>query len=385
MKVSDDERSGVVAETLFNVGGATTIIPEPSKESSLPCKVLLLTTYPPETIVAEWPPYQNWFLPELIQSYGADMTIGSWRDAPLDAASASTYDKISFLWCNDYHEHPIDFPNFIRGVLLPAQHLNPHLHIFNDPAIILWNIDKHYLHDLTSAGFRVPRTTFLDVSQLSRRALLSRIAEWKNTAVVLKPAISGSARNTHLIKKPQMLTVENHAFIERVLIDGTHGDLIVQEYEPGITAGEYSLMFIEGKHTHTVLKVPQRGEFRINGEFGGRAREISGVEVPKQAVEAAEKVVRWLQEKFPTRRETTTTTSTPQGADEEKVVEDEMSKLVYTRIDGVMHGDTFVLMEVEAIEPHMWLEKKTGTAAMEALKKVFMARGCRESKISVEK
>ena len=359
MKIHGDDNE-MVAHTPLNIGGGTMPFVQPSKQSSLPCKVLFLTTYPPETIVAEWPPYQNWFLPELIKGYGADVDIRCWQDSRFDAASASTYDKITFLWCNDYHEHPIDFPNFVRNVLQPAQYLNPNLHIFNDPAIILWNTDKHYLLDLASAGFCVPKTSFLNVEQLSRGALISRIAEWKNTAVVLKPAISGSARNTHLIKNPQILTPENHAFLEHVLINGMHGDLIMQGYEAGITAGEYSLMFIHGKHTHTVLKVPRKGEFRINGEFGGRDREMAATEVPKQAVEAAGRVVQWLQDKF----RTETNQQDPMYV--------EKSKLVYARIDGVMHGNTFVLMEVEAIEPHMWLEKKTGTEAMEELKKVFM-------------
>ena len=276
----------------------------------------------------------------------------------MDALSVSKYDRLTFLWCNDYHEHPKEFPEFVRNVLMPAQSLNSRLHVFNDPEVILWNADKHYLLDLADAGFRVPKTRFVDVDKLSRESFMFVIGQCSDP-LVLKPAISGSARNTYLIKDPKTLTRDDIAFVDRVIAEGTHGDLILQEYQPGITYGEYSLMFIHGRHTHTVLKIPQAGEFRINGEFGGHAKEIPAAAVPTTAIAAAEGVVRYLEHKF--RKGEEGTLSATDG------------RLVYTRIDGVMHANAFVLMEVEAIEPHMWLENKTAAKAFEEIRKVFVS------------
>lgn len=50
------------------------------------------------------------------------------------------------------------------------------------------------------------------------------------------------------------------------------------------------------------------------------------------------------------------------------------SVLIYARIDGVMQDNAFILMEVEAIEPHLWLEAKTGNEALEELCKVLCMR-----------
>ena len=316
-------------------------------------RVLFLVSVPPTSITATWPPFQNPTLPQLVCEWGAKSEVRSWRDDTLDSAAIAKYDKVTFLWCNDYHEYPDEFFLFLKKVLLPVRVLNPRTHIFNDPMIVLWNADKHYLIDLAMAGFPLPKTKFLDVESNSRRLLYLTIAEWVGP-LVLKPSISGSARNCHLIKNPKSLNHRDISFLDGLFEHGTHGDLVLQDYEPGIVSGEWSLMFVNGKHTHTVLKVPQQGEFRINGEFGGRAKEVARSNVPQTAVEVAQSVLAYLHTRF--------------GS-----LDTESSKaLNYARIDGVMHGDEFVLMEVELIEPHLWLEKRQGALAMEELKKIFV-------------
>ena len=56
--------------------------------------------------------------------------------------------------------------------------------------------------------------------------------------------------------------------------------------------------------------------------------------------------------------------------------EEERGKgLVYARIDGIMRGEDFVLMEIEAIEPHLWLEADNCEKWMEELRKVFLQAG----------
>ncbi len=322
-------------------------------------KVLFLTTEPPETIKAEWPFYQNWFLPQTIRERGAMVELRCWRDPDLDAVSFSTYNSITFLWCNDYHQHPKEFPDFVRNVLVPAQRLNPNVHIFNDPAVILWNTDKHYLLELAEAGYRVPRSRFVDVSEHMHASLVSIIREFsRSKSVVLKPAISGSARNTHLIKDAGALTSDDIAFLDRILTEGTNGDLILQQYEEGISSGEYSLIFVNGKHTHTILKVPQAGEYRCQGEYGGSVEEIAAVDVPRCAVDAAQQIWKFLESKV---------------KKPEKEKEFQVGRgLVYARIDGIIKGDAFILMEIEAIEPHLWLEAKTGGGALEQLCGIFI-------------
>ena len=324
-------------------------------------KVLFLTTEPPENIKAEWPFYQNWFLPEVIRKRGAVVDLRCWRHPDLDPASVSTYNTVTFLWCNDYHQHPKEFPEFVRNVLLPAQRLKPSLHILNDPTIVLWNTDKHYLLEMAEAGFRVPRSKFLQVGQHSHASLKSSIDEFaESKPLVLKPAVSGSARNTHLIKDTKVLTSDDIIFLDRILTEGTNGDLIIQQYEEGISSGEFSLIFLNGKHTHTILKIPQTGEYRCQGEYGGSTKEIAAVDVPQCASDAAQRIWKYLESKL-------------KKLEEETVVQKERG-LVYARIDGIVKDDAFVLMEIEAIEPHLWLEADSAVGALEKLCRIFVPK-----------
>ena len=323
-------------------------------------KVLFLTTEPPENIKAEWPFYQNWFLPQVIRERGAMVELHCWRDPKLDPATVSTFNVITFLWCNEYHLHPKEFPDFVRNVLVPAQRLNPSMHIFNDPTVVLWNTDKHYLLELAEAGYRVPRSKFVDIGQHTHASLISIIEQFSDSKpLVLKPAISGSAYNTYLIKNPRALKSDDMAFLDGLLTKGTNGDLILQQYEEGISSGEYSLIFVNGTHTHTILKTPQTGEYRCQGEYGGSTEEIASIDIPRFARDAAHEIWKFLESKAK-KPENGTEISAGRG-------------LVYARVDGIIKDDAFILMEIEAIEPHLWLEAKSGGEALEQLCRVFMA------------
>ena len=334
-------------------------IPLLQKKGAVP-EVLFLTTRPPEEIKAEWPYYQNWFIPQMIRERGAVVQLRSWRDPDLDPASISTFKSVSFLWCNEYDQQPKEFSEFVRNVLVPAQQLNPILHIFNDPRIILWNLDKHYLLELAKAGYRVPWSEFVDMGQHTHASQTSTIEKFSESKpLVLKPAISGTARNTHLINNPRAFTLNDIAFLDHVLIEGANGGLILQQYEERISSGEYSLIFVNG--THTILTKPQAGEYRCQGEFGGSTKEIAMVEFPRCAVDAAQQIWKLLESKAK-KPNIETGIQTSRG-------------LVYARIDGIVKDDTFILMEVEAIEPHLWLETKSGSGALEQICKVFIPNG----------
>ncbi|KAL2051647.1 hypothetical protein ABVK25_008061 [Lepraria finkii] len=330
----------------------------PYFRNTTPSKVLFLTTEDPSTIKAE-PDYQNWMLPALIKERGADVSLLCWRNPDLDATTISAFDIVTFLWCNDYHLHPKSFPAFVESILIPAQTLKPNIHIFNDPRIVLWNMDKHYLQDLAGAGFAIPRTEFIDLRKQTKNSLISTLSSFSEShPLVLKPAISSSAKMTHSIKTLESLTSEDSSFLDLVLTEGTSGDLIIQEYAENISQGEYSLIFIDGTHSHTILKTPQTGEFRCQAEFGGSTRELNRNEVPQGALETAQQLVRYIEEKF------------------DAVSEEGSGKgLVYARIDGIMRGEDFVLMEFEAIEPHLWLEADSCEKGMEELCKVFLQAG----------
>lgn len=327
-------------------------------------KVLFLTTQDPSTIVAEWPYYQNWTLPQAIEDTGAGVTKLCWQDPATTSKKLATYDIISLLWCNNYHAYANAFIAFVRDVLVPATEMSPRLRVVNHAGIILWNVDKEiYLPDLSKHGFVVPNTAFVqDAQKKDTQDLASRIAAFAANSqqpVVLKPSISGSSKMTHLVRDPHHLSSKDTAFLESITTDGIDGSLLIQRYEPGIERGEYSMVFIDGKHTHTMIKTPCKGEFRCQAEFGGGIGELKTELVPKAAIKVAYAIMDHLEQKFPSGG------SLKGGA-------------VYARVDGVIRDDgAFVLMEVEAIEPHLWLETADAPGCKEALYKALLGEeGC---------
>ncbi|KAK5190875.1 hypothetical protein LTR72_000686 [Exophiala xenobiotica] len=321
--------------------------------------ILFLTTADPATIRAEWPYYQNWTLPSVLKSRGdVQVHIRCWRDDSLTPEVLAGYDNITFLWCNNYHEHPVAFPTFLRERLYPARQLSLTMRVVNNSDVVLWNTDKTYLQDVKEAGFLIPDTNFLadindnsfrTVGELAERIARSAVAvaaeaTAKNgKGVVLKPSISGSSKQTYLLKDPNRLNDEDVAYLQAILRAGIDGSLMIQAYEPAIAHGEYSLVYIAGEHTHTMVKTPARGEFRCQAEFGGQIAQIDNNLVPQAARDTATRILAYMESSF--------------GA-----------PLGYCRIDGVVRDDgSFVMMEIEAIEPHLWLETHADEKTKEKL------------------
>src|SRR5947207_4042176 len=87
--------------------------------------------------------------------------------------------------------------------------------------------------------------------------------------------------------------------------------------------GEWSLVFFDGRFSHAALKTPATGDFRVHREFGGTSLSVEpSVSLIEQA-----------------------------GA----VLSAVPHPLLYARIDGVVHGGRFMLMELEINEPFLFL------------------------------
>jgi glutathione synthase/RimK-type ligase-like ATP-grasp enzyme len=108
---------------------------------------------------------------------------------------------------------------------------------------------------------------------------------------------------------------------------------LIQEFIPEIlTAGELSFIYIDGWHSHVVLKRAAAGDFRVQKDYGGTAEPfMPSPELLKQADEIAATV--------------------PQVRDS-----------LYCRIDAVARGGKLVLMELELIEPELFLGLAEGAA-----------------------
>lgn len=187
--------------------------------------------------------------------------------------------------------------------------------VWNPCALLRWNANKRYLADLAERGVPIVPTEWLPAPVVSSLHEIMSARGWDD--VVVKPTISATAHGTSRIRRADANAFE--AFPENV------GELMVQPFLREIgTAGEWSLMFFRGGFSHSVRKRPVPADFRVQSEFGGSAVAEAA---PRQVIAAAEKVV---------------------GA--------VMGPWLYARVDGVETAEGFLLMELEMLEPLLFLE-----------------------------
>jgi glutathione synthase/RimK-type ligase-like ATP-grasp enzyme len=196
---------------------------------------------------------------------------------------------------------------------------------WNPPAILRWNATKTYLRDLAAQGVDIVPTRWLDRgSSTTLRAALGD-AGWLDA--VVKPAISASAYETWRVTALNVAPGEEGRFRQLT----TAGDVMIQPFLPELArAGEWSLMFIAGAYSHAVLKRPRSGDFRVQHEHGGSAEPRTP---PAHVIATAREI----------------TTRVP-------------GRWLYARVDGVEIGGRFVLVELEMLEPSMFLTSDADAA-----------------------
>jgi glutathione synthase/RimK-type ligase-like ATP-grasp enzyme len=207
--------------------------------------------------------------------------------------------------CWNYHRKPAAFRSWI-------DRLNA---VWNPPRTLAWNMDKRYLLELEKRGCPIAPTTVVE-----RTTPLEDILENQGWCeAVVKPVISASAWQTFPVTLDSATAAQSK--FEATL---THGPVLVQEFVPGIrTAGEHSLIFFDGEFSHAVLKQPAAGDFRVQNEYGG-----SMIPVP---------VADWIVE---------------QAAAALSMAPDQC---LYARVDVVVIDRAVIVMELELIEPLLFL------------------------------
>ncbi|HEV7232596.1 MAG TPA: hypothetical protein VGN36_00025 [Sphingorhabdus sp.] len=209
------------------------------------------------------------------------------------------------------------------------------LNAANPVTVLRWNSDKAYLADLAEAGIATVPTRMngaLDEAALDA----ARDAFGCNTLVV-KPPISGGADGTFRL-----------AASDAVPASVAGKRMMIQPFLPAIAAeGEYSLFYFDGSFSHSIIKRPAAGDFRVQDQFGGWEEAIAA---PAEAKELAIAAL------------AATSRITASGA------------LAYARVDMVRDDEgEFRLMELELIEPSLFLRFSNDEG--EAFARAIVARG----------
>jgi glutathione synthase/RimK-type ligase-like ATP-grasp enzyme len=188
--------------------------------------------------------------------------------------------------------------------------------VWNPPRLMRWNLDKRYLRDLAAAGVETPPTRWLERgSSVALPGLLEQCG-WEQA--VVKPVVSADGVGAWTTS-PGTAARDQYR-LERAL---SARALMVQRYLPEVTReGEWSLIFIDGEFSHTVLKMPATGDFRVQERYGGSTTAACADADLLAVARAALAIVptAWL----------------------------------YARVDIVRSGPSCTVMELELIEPSLF-------------------------------
>ena len=226
------------------------------------------------------------------------------------------YDLVVVRSTWDYQHHADRF----LATLAAIEQSGTPLH--NSLAIARWNMRKTYLHDLAAQGVPVVPTVWRE--RLAPGELLPLFESLRTDEAVIKPVMSGNAQGAWRLDRSSAAAQADE--IEAYFANRA---LMLQPFERGIlTEGEFSLIYFNGVLSHSILKVPKRGDFRVQEEHGADILAVT----PEPALRAA-------------------------GAAAMKAIGE---RLLYARADLVRHADEFRVMELELVEPAIYLRMDPG-------------------------
>jgi glutathione synthase/RimK-type ligase-like ATP-grasp enzyme len=214
--------------------------------------------------------------------------------------------------------------------------------IENPVGLMLWNLDKHYLKDLSDQGIEIVETKFIEPSSaLNKEVLRKHFNEFG--AFVLKPCISAAAKDTFLVSSLESIeTLEDaNGKVEGDMEDWRAGrGFMIQPFIKSIKSfGEWSLVFLNGEYSHSVRKIPKSGEWLVQDELGGSVR---WEEAPQNIVDKAKIAVNAIQPAY------------------ESATSNKLSKPpLYARIDLLIADDGSPLLgEIEMVEPELFFKMR---------------------------
>ena len=266
------------------------------------------------------------FVKTALEKLGLKVLRLSWDDAIFDWSSTRT---ILFRSTWDYFDRFLEFSEWLNNVRLQTL-------LLNSEKIIRWNIDKHYLLDLQQKGIRICESYFVEKGETTTLHALKE--RYHLNEFVLKPCISGAGRHTYKINSKN--TTAHESIFKKLIANEA---MILQPFQHNIVSqGEISIMVMNGKFTHAVLKMAKKGDFRVQDDFGGSVHQYT----PSPAeIEFAENAVKACIE-LP----------------------------IYARVDVFTNNNgNLAIAELELIEPELWFRKhpKAATALAKGIQNII--------------
>ena len=240
---------------------------------------------------------------EAVRAKGVEIDAVPWTEG----SELAGYDLVLPLVAWGYHLRYPQWLSFLHDLQARA------LPVVNPPELLRWNSDKAYLKGLGAKG--IPSVPTIEAEALTDADLAAAAELFATPEMVIKPPVSGGAFGTHRIGIGEDIPASERG--QRMMI---------QPFLPSIaTEGEYAVILFGGDYSHTVVKRPKRGDFRVQPHLGGSTKlcepPAGARELAKEALAAAP------------------------------------AEATYARVD-IVRGpfDKLQIMELELIEPALFLD-----------------------------
>ncbi len=253
---------------------------------------------------------------KLLSDKGVNTKVIIWDELLKSNPSIlSHYDLVLFRTIWNYYKNIEEFKQLLDFL---EESNTP---VINPVDIVRWNMDKKYLIELQNEGFDIIPTIFNFGETGSFENALSK--GWEK--MILKPMISAASYHTFVIDMYEKERYEN--LIKEYYIDRP---FMLQEFIPEISDGEISTITLtvpsnknKDDFSYSVTKIPKKGDYRVQFNYGG-----------VYSIGEVDPIIKNISEQITKRFG---------------------NRLLYQRLDGLWRNGKFLIMEIELIEPDLYL------------------------------
>jgi glutathione synthase/RimK-type ligase-like ATP-grasp enzyme len=226
----------------------------------------------------------------------------AWDDAMVNWDS---YDLVVVRSTWDYAARRDEFLAWARSVT----------NLVNPYSVIEYSSDKHYLDDVAARGFRTVPTKFFDVGATP---------EFPDVDFVVKPCVGAGSIDVERYASGEQSRARAH--VEHLHVRGR--SVMVQPYVHTVdTLGERALIYIDGSFSHAMTKGAMLNVAPDDRDFLFRREQMARALPEVESLAFAEGLLNELG----------------------------LRDLLYARVDLVAATDGWLLMELELVEPSLFL------------------------------
>jgi glutathione synthase/RimK-type ligase-like ATP-grasp enzyme len=267
---------------------------------------------------------------QALQAYDIEAQSVDWRATDF---AWSQFDAVLVYSTWDYYENHTQFLHLLRNI----QEMG--IKVYNPPSIIEWNSRKTYLKDLERLGLKTIESLYISSSEWDQLEAILLEKGWDEC--IIKPQVSTSGHNTHRFNCANLEPIQS-------MLKSCDEQFIIQPFaEEIIKEGEWSFVFFDNQYLHCLLKKPNVGGFLV--QRGTK----HFIEPPEWMIGEAQKIAKTLN-----------------------------LPVLQMRIDVIRRGNELRIMEVEVIEPSLFLRYFPGSEKIIAQRLNEKLRNCPAEKLN---